>query len=279
MTQRKRDMGKAWTRATGRFGANRDTIGAIAGLFFFLPTLASSLLVPELAEAPPPPVGGEEAAEAALAQFTAIYADNWPVFLFVVVASLIGSLSLIALLTDRGNPTVDEALRTGAASAPSYLAAQLITVIGATLAIGVPLGVLSAMGGSAVAALGAVVSLVVIVYVFVKLSLIAPVVAIDGVRNPLAALARSWQLTRRNSFRIFVFLALLVVVIVIVALLVSAVVGLVLAAFDGTIATIGNAIFAALLNAVLTSLFLTVTVAIHRQLSGGSPEAIAATFE
>lgn len=283
MAQRKLDMGKAWTQATGMIGANRDTIGAIAGLFFFLPTLAVSLLVPELGTASGPGGAGsadqEAALQAALDQMNAIYADNWPAFLAIGIASLIGSMSLFALFTDRGRPTVSEALRTGVASTPSYLAAQLLAVIGAMLAIGLPIGVISAMGGAAVATLAVFVALVLIVYVLVKLALIAPVIAIDGLRNPFAAIARSWQLTKGNSLRIFIFIALLLVVIVIISALVSGVVGLVMAAIGGEIATIGNAIFGALLNAVLTVLFLAVTVAIHRQLSGGSPEAAAATFE
>ena len=45
MALRKLDMGTAWTQATGLMGANRDTISAIAGLFFFLPALASGLLL------------------------------------------------------------------------------------------------------------------------------------------------------------------------------------------------------------------------------------------
>ncbi|MET4132787.1 hypothetical protein ABIE62_001923 [Porphyrobacter sp. MBR-155] len=49
MAHHKLDMGKAWTQATGLIGANRDTIGAIAGLFFLLPALGLALFAPELA--------------------------------------------------------------------------------------------------------------------------------------------------------------------------------------------------------------------------------------
>ncbi len=282
MAHRKLDMGLAWTQATGLIGANRDTIGAIAGLFFFLPSLASALLVPELANPPQPAPAGADpqvAMRAMMDQMSAIYAANWPLLLALVVAQFVGSMSLFALLTDRGNPTVGEALRTGLASTPTYLAAQAIAVFGAALAIGIPLGVVSALGGAAVAVLAVVAALLMIVYVMVKLSLAAPVIAIEGSRNPFTALGRSWQLTKGNSLRIVLFIALLLLVIGIIAALVTGVLALVLAALGDTAASIGGGIVNALVNALLTVVFLVVTVAIYRQLAGPSPERAAELFE
>lgn len=282
MAHRKLDMGLAWTQATGLIGANRDTIGAIAGLFFFLPSLASALLIPELANPPQPAPAGadpEAAMRAMMDQMSGIYAANWPLLLALVVAQFVGSMSLFALLTDRGNPTVGEALRTGLASTPSYLAAQVIAVIGAALAIGIPLGVVSALGGAAVAVLAVIAALVLIVYMMVKLSLAAPVIAIEGSRNPFTALGRSWQLTKGNSLRIVLFIALLLLVIGIIAALVTGVLTLVLAALGDTAATVGGGIVNALVNALLTVVFLVVTVAIYRQLAGASPERAAELFE
>jgi hypothetical protein len=283
MANRKLDMGAAWVQATGLIGANRDTISALAGLFFFLPSMASTLLVPELSDpsqsAPPPGADPEVAMQVMMDQMSAAYAENWLILLAVTAVQFIGSMSLFALLTDRGNPTVGEALGTGLRSIPSYIAAQLLTVLGAALAIGIPLGVVSAMGGAAVSVLAVLVALILIVYVVVKLLLVAPVIAIEGERNPLAAIGRSWQLTKGNSLRILLFLALLVLVIVIISVLVAGIVGLVLAAIGGAVATIGNAIVGALVSALLTVIFLVVTAAIHSQLSGGTPEGLAQTFE
>lgn len=282
MAHSKLDMGRAWTQATGLMAANRDTIGAIAGLFFFLPALASALLVPELANpsqpAAPTDADPQLVMQAMMDQMSATYAANWPLLLLVVVLQFVGSMSLFALLTDRGNPTVGEALGTGIRSLPSYLAAQLITVIGAALAIGIPLGVVSAWGGDAVSVLAVLVALVMIVYVVIKLSLAAPVIAIEGRRNPFTALARSWQLTKGNSLRIFLFILLLLLVIGIITVLVTGILGLVLAALGDTVATIGTGVLNALVNSFLTVVFLVVTVAIYRQLAGHSPEREAEIF-
>lgn len=283
MAQHKLDMGKAWVQATGLMSANRDTISAIAGLFFFLPSMASALFVPELANPSQPaaPADADPALvmQAMVDQMSAIYAANWPILLAIFVVQFIGSMSLFALLTDRGNPTVGEALGTGLKSMPSYIAAQLLMVLLASLAIGLPLGVISALGGPAVAALAALIAFALIVYVLVKLSLVAPVIAIEGERNPFTAIGRSWQLTKSNSLRIFVFILLLVVVIGIISALVSGIIGLVLAALGDTVAAIGNGVVSALVNAILTVVFLVVTVAIYRQLVGVTPERTAEIFE
>jgi len=281
MQHNKLDMGRAWTQATGLMGSNRDTISAIAGLFFFLPALASALLLPGLSNPPQPAPGADpETAFRVMAdQIAATYAANWPLILTLGVVQLIGSMSLFALLTDRGNPTVGEALRTGARSLPSYLAAQIVTVLGGSLAIGIPIGVLSAFGGAGVAVLALLIAAVLIVYVMVKLSLTAPVIAIEGQLNPLAALARSWQLTKGNSLVIFFFILLLAVVLGVIALIVAGLLGLVFSAMGGTVALIGTGVVDAATNALFTTVFLAVTVAIYRQLAGAAPEREAEVFD
>lgn len=283
MANRKLDMGLAWTQATGMIGANRDTIGAIAGLFFFLPAMASALLVPELAgptTSPTAPGGGSQAdMQTMLHQRSAIFAANWPLLLATLAVQFVGSMSLFALLTDRGHPTVGEALGTGIRSMPSYIAAQLLIVVAASLGIGIPIALLSAMGGAAVGVAAVFVALILIVYVLIKVSLVAPVIAIEGERNPFAALGRSWQLTKGNSLRIFIFIALLVLVIGVISTLVSAVASLVFAAFGGVMATIGGSVVSALVNTLLTVIFLVVTVAIFRQLAGAAPAGVAELFE
>lgn len=283
MANTKLDMGKAWTEATALIGANMNTISAVAGLFFFLPSFALALFAPELVNPPPAdPVPGNDpqlALEAAVAQMQAVYADNWAIMLAVTVAQFIGSLSLLALLTDRGRPTVGEALRAGLKSMPAYLAAQILTVIAASLALGVPLGIVAAVAPSAVVVLVGFLLVLGAAYIVIKFSLIAPVIAIEQERNPIAALKRSWKLTKGNSFRLVAFLLLLFLTIGIISLLVSGVIGLVLAAFNPTVVTIGNGILNGLVNSVIAVVFLVVFAAIHQQLAGPSAERVAQTFE
>lgn len=284
MANRKLDMGKAWVETTGLIGANRDTIGAIAGLFFFLPAFAMALLAPEIGAPAEAPAGSRVegdpmvAMQAALDQVSAVYADNWPLFVGVSVVQFIGSLSLLALLTDRARPTVRQAIVTGVKSIPSYLGAQVISAIAAALVISLPLVLLAAIAPASVVAIATLALVVFAVYMFVKFSLIAPVIVIDGHLNPITALARSWNLTKGNSLRIFGFVLLLFVTIGIISVLVSGVLGLVLSAFDAQIASIGNGLISAVVNSVIGVIFLVVIAAVHRQLAGPSPEGLAQTF-
>jgi hypothetical protein len=233
---------------------------------------------------PPPPVatpGDDPQAtmQAVIDQTTALYAANWPAFLGMTIAGFIGSMSILALLSDRGNPTVGEALGKGIASIPSYILAQLLSALAAGFAIGLPLGLVSAVAPPGVAALAGLMLAVLGLYLFVKFALIAPVIAIEEVRNPLAALGRSWRLTKGNSLRIFIFVALLFVTIAIITGLVSSVLALILSAFGGSVESIGRGLVNALVNSVVAVIFLVVIAAIHRQLAGASPERLAETFE
>lgn len=282
MQHRKLDMGKAWAQASALMGSNRDTIGAIAGLFFFIPSFATAIFVPELSNPAPPPAGAgadsEAAMQAMFAQMMQAYADHWPLLLAFSIIQFIGAMSLFALLTDRGNPTVGEALRTGLRSIPSYIGAQLVTTLAVGVGVGLPIGLVAAAAPPAVFLLVVLIAVVAVLYLFIKFSLIAPVIAIEGERNPLAAIARSWRLTRRNSGRIALFLFLLLLLIGIVAMLVTGILGLILSAIGEPVTTIGIDIVSALVNAVVTVILLAVTVAIHRQLAGPSPDALAETF-
>lgn len=282
MTNRKLDMGKAWTQAMGLIGSNRETITAIAGLFFFLPSFAGGVFIPEVT---PPAAASSSGADPQVAfralidGVSALYAEFWPLMILLSVVQFIGSMALFALLTDRGNPTVGEALATGLKSIPSYIAAQLVSAAGVAVVFGVVIGLLGVVAPPAVVALVGLALIVVAVWLFIRLSLTAPVIAIEGVLNPFAALTRSWRLTKRNSLRILLFLFLLMFTIGIIAALVSGILGLILTAFGEPVASIGIDIVAGIVNALVTVIFLVVTAAIYRQLAGPSAGALAETFE
>lgn len=283
MAATKLDMGAAWSSATGLIAQNKDTVSAIVGLFFFLPYFAVSLLVPEAA-APPPPeaVPGarpDAATQAALEQLTQTYADNWPVLLSVTLIQFVGSLALLALLGNPDSPTVGQALKRGLAAAPSYFAAQVMSALFVAVVLGVPLGLISFIAPGLTVAAAVAVLMVAAIYLFVKFSLVAPVIAIEGTRNPLRALVRSWQLTKGNSLRIATFILLIFITIGIVTVLVTMVFTLIFALFDAGIANIGNALVSSLTNTALGVIFVLVLAAVHGQLAGPSPDQLAGTFE
>jgi hypothetical protein len=282
--QRKLDMGQAWNEATSLMSANRDTISAIAGLLFFVPALLLAFFAPELSNPGDPSAAASDsdpqaAVQAVMDQMSAAYAKNWPLIALVTVLQFLGSLSLLALLTDRSSPTVAEALKLGAISIPSYLAAQILAGFAAGAAVGVPLGLLAITGSGVAIGLGAFAAMLLALYLVIKFVLIAPVIATEGVRNPITALGRSWRLTKGNSVRIALFLVLLFVTIGIIALLITLVLNLIFAAMGDQIAQIGSAVVDAAINTVLGVVLLMVTAAVHRQLAGASPQSLAQPFE
>jgi hypothetical protein len=262
------DMGQAWSQAMVTLGANRDLIGIVAGVFFFLPYLALMLMVPDLsAELPVAQPGADP--QAMYDALVAVYARMWPYLLILVILQGIGSLALLALLRDSTRPTLGEALKLGLIAFLPYIAAQLLMGLGIGLVAAVLVG-----GGAAInTAVGVLVFLVVCaaaIYLVVKFSLTMPVVGIERVYNPLAALTRSWRLTKGNSLRLFFFYFLIMVAGLVVVIVIEMVLGVVFALFGAEGQTIGNGIVSSLLNAAWATLFLAILAAAHRQLAGGA---------
>lgn len=279
----KLDMGKAWSEATGLLSANLVTVATIAGLFLFLPYFALALLVPEAIspEQPDIPANADPETMFAIMQESMAkqYADNGLAFLAVSLVQFVGSLSLLALMTDRGRPTVAEALQMGAKGTPSYLASLVILAVAGAVVIGMPFGLAIASAQPLIIALIGLLGVVALIYIAIKFTLVMPVIAIEEQLNPVKALKRSWQLTKGNSFRIFVFLMLLFVLAGIISALAQSALGLVFSALGGSVQTIGLGFLAALANGVLGVLFACVYAAVYRQMAGPSEASIAATFE
>jgi hypothetical protein len=268
------DSNRAWKEATGAVKASRDVLLALAGVFFMLPGLIVSIIHPQ----PEPPSGLE--GEAAIAFMSQYYAEAAPLLVAVAVIQAIGTLALLTLFTDRTRPTVGEAIRAGAVSLVFYLAAQLLLGLGFALLAGLVLGLLGVTGVTALVAVGVILVVVALVYVMVKTSLTAPVVAVDNVRNPIQAIRRSWDLTKGNSVRLALFYLLLFVAFIIVLGVVMGVLGIVLAVvLGGEGARIGTAVISSALTAIGMLYFVAILAAVHRQLAGPSPEAVSATFE
>ncbi|NVE94864.1 hypothetical protein [Altererythrobacter lutimaris] len=263
----KLDLGRAWNDATALLSANKDVIGIVAGVFFFLPYLALSLLMPEAAQ---PQINNPEDIDAVMEALGAIYAENWWIFVLTSVLQMIGMLALFALLTDRARPTVGEALKRGTTGFPSYLAAQILVAV----AIGFVGGLLAVISPFLI-----ILAIPIIFYLLVKFSLIGAVIGIEQTLNPFAVLKRSWQLTKGNSFRIFFFFFLILLSLMIISLIVTMIFGVVFAAAGGQIELIGNGIVGSLVNAIFAIIFLGVLASLHRQLAGPNAEALSETFE
>jgi hypothetical protein len=272
------DMGAAWNEAVRLISANRQVIAIIAGVFFFLPYLAFMLLFMNQMTAleaaqtanPDPRAAGE-----AMMNF---YSSVWWVIAVMWVVQGIGMLGLLTLLTDRSRPTVGNALASGVKLILTYVGAQLLLSVLLGLLMLIPIAVGTAVSVPAGVLLG-IVAVVALLYLFTKFVLAPAVIAIEQEMNPIAALGRSWRLTKGNSVRVFLFLFLLIIAVMVVGGVVSMVVGLLFALGGAETALIGQAVVSGLVNAVFYVIFLGVLAATYRQLAGTSAETVRETFE
>lgn len=268
------DMNQAWREASAMVKTNSQLLGALAGVFFFLPSLAMVIF------APFPETIEQANRDQAVALFTAYYAEAMPWLLGATIFQSIGMLTLLALLTDR-RPTVGEALRTGAIGFFSYMAAQLLVGVVFGVVALLVIGIAYAGGLAALAVILIPVLLVGVFYAMVKTSLVAPVVVIEGLRNPISALQRSWALTRRNSLRLFLFYFLVIIAFAAISIAISMVIGIVvgLVIGDAKMLQLANGAVSGLVGSVFAVYAAAILAAVHRQLAGPSAETIGRTFE
>ncbi len=268
------DSNLAWKDAVQAVATNRDVLLALAGVFFMLPSLAVALLIPQ-----PEPQAGLTS-EQTLAMLMAYYRMAMPYMLAMSLIQAVGTLSVLTLFTDRARPTVGEAIGRGVSGVLPYLGAYLLLGLGIGLAGGVLIVGSAAIGVPALAVLIGLGLAVAVIYIGIRMVLIAPVVAVDHVRNPIEALRRSWDLTRSNAGRILVFFVLLGVTAIVVFLVIMAIIGVVLAmTAGGDAAKLVAAVVSSLLTGVMTLYFVAVMASIHRQLSGPSAAPVSAASE
>lgn len=264
----------AWKEATAAIAANRDVLLALSGVFFLLPSLAFGLFFPQ-----PEPAAG--LSEAQLMKLMGdYYASALPVVIPMALVQAAGTLAILTLFTDTSRPTVGAAIRQGIGGVLPYILAQLLLGLGLGLVGSVLLAAVSLTGVAAL--IGAVIVALVLaaVYAAIKTSLTGPIIAVERERNPIAALRRSWQLTRGNSGRIGLFFLLVFIVFAVGITVIMAIVGIALALVAGAeTARIIGAVISSALGAVLALYFVAIIASVHRQLSGPSPDAAANTFK
>lgn len=272
------DMARAWDGAVALIRGNRDVILIVAGVFFFLPYLAMSLFVPDMAGNAGMDAGGGKTPEEAMQAMMETVSGNMPLLIIVGILQAVGVLGLLSLLTDEGRPTVGEALQTGARSLLPYIGAQILQALAMIAIAAVPFMLGGITGSPAVGLLVGLPAIAAIIYMFIKFSLVSPVIVIDRVTNPINALRRSWDLTKGNSFRLALFYVLLMVALIVISMVLAIAFGA-LAMVGGTFASVVIALLNALLNMIGVIVSMGIIASVHRELSGTTSGQIKNTFE
>jgi hypothetical protein len=267
------DMSEAWREATAMIAANREVLLVVAGIFFFLPTLLLGLTMPDFRGL----VSTDT--EVAQAQMLEFYTGYWWLFVLTMIASMVGYLALLALLRDHSRPTVGQAMRTGLAGVFPAIGAYLAFFVVAFALVLAAMVIAGLSGSPAVAVLLGLACMIALVYLGIKFSLAAPVIAIEKIYNPFTVLARSWWLTRGNSFRLFLFFLLIVIVYFVLSMVGGILTAALLFALGEAAYMMISGLLSALISAALAVVVVAVLASAHRQLSGASPERLSETFE
>lgn len=196
--------------------------------------------------------------------------------LVVALFALVGALAVSALaLVPR--ISVGEALRVGFRRLPALIAATFIAGIGGGI-IAILAGVLlfSITGVPTAAspshtAFGVTVMMLAILTLIARLCLITPIL-VEERAGPIAALRRSWALTRGSFWRLIALLGMLLTTSAVVSLAVQSVTVLFAWLLGRTSAAAGivegvGTIVVALLGAVISMIFAVLLAAIYRQLA------------
>jgi hypothetical protein len=250
-------IGKAWEESTAFVKREGQLLFPVALLFLAVPVaILFQMIPPEFLRMTPgqkmPPLPGS-------VQFG---------LLITAIITLAGSLTIFALALKPGI-SVGEALRLGIQRLPVLLGAMLL--VGAASVVGLSLiaGLLSAMVGVAGGVrLATALMLVLMAYLAVRLLLLNAVV-IDRPGGIIESLKAAWNLTAGHFWRLFAFMAVLLVVSSIVQMAVQAVFGVIAGLAGGPAAAqaAGDVTWAAF-SAVVQVYLLVMLARIYRQLHG-----------
>ena len=257
------DSNLAWKDALSAVSANREVLLALAGVFFMLPSLAFTLLFPV------PEPNAAMSAEQQAAMTLDFLKSAAPVILPMAIFQAAGTLSLLTLLTDQARPTVGQAIKLGFVALLPYFLAQLMFGVAFGVAGSLLLGLAAAIGSPALGSLILAIVMAALFYGVIRITLVPTAIAMEHVRNPVAAIRRSWTLTQGNTGRIALFFVMLLVALLVITVVLQMLIGtllLVIAGADG--ARVGIGVVSSAVSAVITLYVVAVLASIHRQLAG-----------
>ena len=229
----------AWAETLRMLRSNQTIAAAIAGVFLLLPALLTSRLLP-----PPQPAQD-------LPEFIRLWSEyfwaNWHWLLLARLANLVGAISLLLLFLEPRESTVGGVIATAASILPFYF----VTYVAATILIAIGFALLILPG----------------LYLIGRVMLYGPVMIAEGVRSPVAAISRSFELSRGNGWAVLGLYLLVGLAGAIVVAAIGMLLGILFLLVAGQdIGTLLTQIVRAIGTAALGLLMVALGAAIYRQL-------------
>ena len=205
-----------------------------------------------------------------------------------VVLLLAQQAAMVALASPLEEPAFGTAMMRGFRSALPFFAISVILLFGyglLTVAMLAAIGVSAAGGasGGVIAIVLGLASMPLVIFLACRFAVLVPVVAVDQVFNPIAALRRSWSVTRGKVLRILLTLVCFVgASLVMLGVPMALVFAIAYAGQDSTAVSVTAVIIGFLLFIPLTVVFAiftsTFTAALHCEVTGGGTEQLEAVF-
>lgn len=238
----KLDFTAAWNDALALLNGHKDVVLPIAGVFILLPTILMGYFVPE------PDIGPATGQLKVIAVLIEYYQENALWFIGTTILAIIANLAIYLLILSDTKPTVGQALALSTGFFLTFYIANLISAL--AIFIGMFLLIIPGF------------------YLAIKLSLTGPAIVAEEIKNPIAALSRSWRLTKGNSLYIFAFYAIILIVSVVIYMVVTGILG----EISGMIlpesgASLLELMLSSISQVAINVIFLFITAAVYRQLS------------
>lgn len=233
---------RTWDDMVALFRSHSELLIAIGGVFLFLPSLFSQLMVPK------PAITAEGLA--ALEQYIAHYRANMPLIFLLSIPSALGQAAILALLLDPARPTVGAAILRALALLLSFILLNML--VNLSVMAGLILFVLPGL------------------YMIGRTFAAGPALIAERLPNPLKAFRRGLAVTRGNGWRIFGILLIIVLVGLVLGAAISSVTGVAVSlAASPDAALVVNAFVSAILDALIALALVLLAASIYRQLGTG----------
>lgn len=261
-------ISQAWDGTKARIAADGKLMMAVAGGLIAVPALITGVISPSSATAQPGLGAGI-------------------VMLLASLLAIIGQIAIIRLAVGT-SVSVGEAIGHGARRMPMYLLAAILIVCGLVVAAIPLVAVLAAMGipltgeGAArepVAVLLAFLYLALVIFVAVRMLLTSPVASEENV-GPIAIIKRSWEMTRGNWWRLFGFVLMFVVGVLVAVTAIGIAVGSVAVIAFGpiepmSVSALLVSLVEAVVQAVITVVLAVMLARIYLQLAGDEVDTVS----
>jgi hypothetical protein len=238
-----------WDEVRQLLGGEMQLLVAIAGVFFLLPGLVLSFMLPPIEDI------------TSLAAIVAVLQPYLPLIFFISLIQMVGQLAMWSLVTTSERPTVGEAIKTALLFLPFYFLINLSSNI--------------------IVGLGLLLFIIPGIYLAIRLAPIGVIAITEAIRNPIVAVQRSFEVTKGNALPIFAFILIIGIVFFLISFASAMVFGtvLTLSGLDMGPGGAGASLLAfvsGIISAAGTTIFTLMAVAIYRQLTGSTtPEVFS----